>query len=125
MRRPPSAPLFLAFLLAALPAATLAAPCGNTSKGFEAWKAAFAKEAAAKGIGRRGLQALAGVQYSQGTIAADRNQKGVKYALKDFLRIRGVDAIVAGGRKRKAQNPAFYAGLEKRYGVPAGILLAC
>jgi membrane-bound lytic murein transglycosylase B len=117
--------LFLAaLLLSALPHAGQAASCGNTSQGFEAWKAEFAREAARKGIGQRGLQALAGVQYSRGTIAADRNQKGVKYALADFLRIRGVDAIVAGGRKRKAANPAFYAALEKAYGVPAGILLA-
>ncbi|WP_375175611.1 lytic transglycosylase domain-containing protein [Pseudooceanicola sp.] len=117
-------PLLAALVLAALPSFAAAAPCGNTSQGFEAWKVAFGQEAARKGIGQRGLQALAGVQYSRGTIAADRNQKGVKYSLSDFLRIRGVDAIVAGGRKRKAANAAFYAALEKGYGVPAGILLA-
>lgn len=116
---------FLSVLIfAALPGALTAAPCGNTAQGFEAWKAAFAKEAAAKGIGQRGLSALAGVQYSNGTIAADRNQKGVRYSLNDFLRIRGVNAIVSGGRKRKAANPGYYAALEKNYGVPAGILLA-
>jgi membrane-bound lytic murein transglycosylase B len=107
-----------------LPAAAMAAPCGNTAQGFEAWKAAFAREAQAAGVGQRGLNALAGVSYSNGTIAADRNQKGVKYSLSDFLRIRGVDAIVAGGRKRKAANRAFYDALERIYGVPAGILLA-
>ena len=116
--------LTLTTLPALMPGSALAAPCGNTSQGFDAWKAAFAKEAAAKGIGKRGLQALAGVQYSKGTIAADRNQKGVKYSLKDFMRIRGVDAIVSQGRKRKAANAGFYGGLEKAYGVPAGILLA-
>ena len=113
-----------ALLLTLLPALAQAAPCGNTSQGFEAWKRAFAPEAAAAGIGQRGLQALAGTQYSKGTIAADRNQKGVKYSLKDFLRIRGVDAIVAGGKKRKAQNPKFYASLERIYGVPSGVILA-
>lgn len=116
--------LIAAILFAALPGAALAAPCGNTSQGFNAWKAAFAKEAAAKGVGQRGLNALAQTQYSQGTIAADRNQKGVRYSLQDFLRIRGVNAIVAGGRKRKASNPAYYASVEKAFGVPAGILLA-
>ncbi|MGR3549972.1 lytic murein transglycosylase [Pseudooceanicola sp.] len=107
-----------------LPVAAQAAPCGNTSQGFNTWKAAFAQEAAAAGVQQRGLQALSGVQYSKGTIAADRNQKGVKYSLKDFMRIRGVDAIVAGGRKRKAGNPRFYGSLEQAYGVPSGILLA-
>jgi len=40
------------------------------------------------------------------------------------MQVRGADTIVALGRKRKARNPAFYASLEKRYGVPAGVLLA-
>lgn len=102
----------------------LAAPCGNTAQGFGAWKAEFAKDAARAGVKERGLRALAGVQYSKGTIAADRNQKGVRYALGDFLRIRGVDAIVAGARKRKRANAPFYASIEQAYGVPAGILLA-
>ncbi|TNF61154.1 MAG: murein transglycosylase, partial [Rhodobacteraceae bacterium] len=48
----------LATLLAA-PAAQ-AATCGNTGAGFEAWKADFARIAAAEGVGRKGLQALAG-----------------------------------------------------------------
>ena len=30
----------------------------------------------------------------------------------------------ATARKRKARNAGFYANLEKRYGVPAGILIA-
>lgn len=116
---------FLAVLIAfTLPVAAISAPCGNTAQGFDAWKAAFAQEAAAKGVGPRGLQALAGVQYSKGTIAADRNQKGVRYSLNDFMRIRGVNAIVSGGRSRKQGNPGFYAAIERGYGVPAGILLA-
>lgn len=102
----------------------LAAPCGNDASGFNAWKNAFAQEAAAAGIGPRGQQALAAAQYSQGTIAADRRQTGVRYSLPEFMRIRGTDAIARIGRQRKAANPEFYASLERIYGVPAGILLA-
>lgn len=40
------------------------------------------------------------------------------------MQIRGSATIVAQGRKRKARNPEFYAALEKRYGVPAGVLIA-
>ncbi|MGO4842482.1 murein transglycosylase, partial [Rhizobiaceae sp. 2RAB30] len=36
-----------------------AAKCGNNSAGFEAWKAAFTQEAAANGIGKKALGALA------------------------------------------------------------------
>lgn len=102
----------------------LAAPCGNTSSGFEAWKADFAKQAKKSGVKKRGLQALSQSQYATRTIAADRNQKSFKYSLDKFMQVRGANAIVSQGRKRKAQNPGFYAALEKQYGVPPGILLA-
>lgn len=103
-----------------------AAQCGNTSSGFGAWKQQFAQEAAAAGIGQRGLQALSGASYSNSTIAADRNQKGVKYSLDRFISIRlgSVDGFAAQARKRKNRNPAFFESLERKYGVPSGILLA-
>ncbi|MHA6262210.1 lytic murein transglycosylase [Arenibacterium sp. CAU 1754] len=109
-------------LCAATPALT--APCGNTSQGFAQWKADFAQEARKAGVRKPGLQALAQSKYASRTIAADRNQKSFKYSLEKFMKLRGADTIVAQGRKRKARNPAFYAALEKQYGVPAGILLA-
>jgi len=102
----------------------LAAQCGNTSAGFDAWKSAFAQEAKAAGVGQRGLQALAQSQYSQRTIAADRNQKSFKYSLDKFMQVRGANAIVSQGRKRKAQNAAYFQAIERQYGVPAGVILA-
>lgn len=118
--------IFLAagLLVAVMAAPAQAAKCGNTGAGFEAWKAAFAKEAAKAGIGKRGLAALAGTTYAKRTIAADRNQKSFKYTLAKFMKLRGADTIVAQGRKRIAKNPAFYARLETKYGVPAGVLVA-
>lgn len=101
-----------------------AAPCGNTSAGFESWKAAFAREAAAAGIGQRGLNALAGARYSTATISADRNQRSFSYSLDRFLQVRGANTIVAQGRSMKARSPEFYASLERVYGVPAGVLIA-
>ncbi|WP_371168943.1 lytic murein transglycosylase [Aliiroseovarius sp. 2305UL8-7] len=100
------------------------ASCGNSAAGFDAWKASFAKEAKAAGVGKRGLQALASAKYSAATISADRNQKSFKYSLSKFMQIRGAETIIAQGRKRKAKNPKFYTALEKRFGVPAGVLLA-
>lgn len=107
-----------------LPLSALAAPCGNTSAGFEAWKADFAKQAKRAGVKKKGLQALAQTQYATRTIAADRNQKSFKYSLDKFMQVRGANTIVAQGRKRKARNPQFYAALERQYGVPAGVLIA-
>ncbi|WP_206338507.1 lytic murein transglycosylase [Antarcticimicrobium sediminis] len=115
----------LALLLTALvPLPLTAAPCGNTSAGFAAWKRDFAEEARRAGVGQRGLQALAQAQYATSTIAADRNQKSFRYSLEKFMQVRGADTIVAQGRKRKARHPEFYAALERIYGVPAGILIA-
>lgn len=111
-------------LFAGLAGPTFAAQCGNTSNGFNAWKTAFASEAAKAGVGQRGLQALANAQYANGTIAADRNQKSFKYSLSKFMQVRGADTIVAQGRKRKARSAGFYQSLENQYGVPAGVILA-
>ena len=112
----------LTLALAAAPLA--AAPCGNTSAGFAAWKKDFAKTARKSGVRKSGLKALAQAQYANRTIAADRNQKSFKYSLEKFMQVRGADAIVSIGRKRKRQNAEFYAALERQYGVPAGILIA-
>lgn len=115
--------LLLAGVLA-LPFPAFAAQCGNTSSGFNAWKSAFASEARSAGVKARGLKALEQAQYATRTIAADRNQKSFKYTLEKFMQVRGADTIVAQARKRKARNPAFYATLERQYGVPAGVLLS-
>ncbi|EEX13883.1 lytic murein transglycosylase [Citreicella sp. SE45] len=103
-----------------------AATCGNNAGGFEAWKREFAAEAQRAGVGQRGIQALMNASYSTSTIAADRNQKGVKYSLNDFIRIRlgSVDGFAKTGRGRVQRNPQFYAAIEQRYGVPAGILVS-
>ncbi|WP_170770463.1 lytic transglycosylase domain-containing protein [Ruegeria lacuscaerulensis] len=107
-----------------LPTLAIAAPCGDTSADFEAWKKDFAKQAKRAGVKKKGLQALAQTTYATRTIAADRNQKSFKYSLDKFMQVRGADTIVAQGRKRKARNPQFYAALERQYGVPAGVLIA-
>lgn len=101
-----------------------AAPCSDTGAEFDRWKPVMAQEAAAAGVGERGMAALMGASYATRTIAADRNQKSFKYSLEKFLQVRGADAIVSQGRKRKAANPGFYQSIEAQYGVPAGVLLA-
>ena len=103
-----------------------AATCGNDASGFARWQQDFAAEASANGIGQRGLAALAGASYATRTINADRNQRGVRYELNDFIRIRlgSLDSFANTARARKNQNAVFYASLEAAYGVPAGILLA-
>jgi len=106
------------------PAVAQAATCSDTGGQYEAWKAEMAVEAKAEGVGKRGIEALAGTSYSTATIGADRNQKSFKYSLEKFLEVRGAETIIAQGRKRKAASPEFYASLEDRFGVPAGVIIA-
>ncbi|CAN0574883.1 unnamed protein product [Ectocarpus sp. 12 AP-2014] len=115
--------IFAAILASLTASAGFAATCGNTSSGFNAWKADFARVAQQNGVRQAGLNALAQSQYSTKTIAADRNQKSFKYSLDKFMEIRGANVIASQGRKRKASNPQFYASLERVYGVPSGVLI--
>jgi len=101
-----------------------AASCGKTGAGFEAWKAEFSQEAAARGIKGNALQALQGTSYATKTINADRNQKSFKLSLDQFMAKRGGKQIAAKGKTLKRQNAALFDRIEQRYGVPAGPLIA-
>jgi membrane-bound lytic murein transglycosylase B len=99
-----------------------AAQCGNTGAG--SWKRTFASEARTNGIGPKAISALMGTSYSSGSIAADRSQKSFKLSLDAFMAKRGGAAIAAKGKSLKAANAALFASIEKRFGVPAGPLIA-
>jgi lytic murein transglycosylase len=101
-----------------------AASCGKTSAGFEKWKAEFSREAAGNGIGQRALKALAGTSYASKTIAADRNQHSFKLTLQQFMQKRGAQTIISRGKSHRRSNAALFDRIEKRYGVPAGPLIA-
>ncbi len=101
-----------------------AASCSSTGGDFEAWKGEFAGEAKANGVGAKGLSALAGTNYATKTINADRNQKSFKLSLDAFMKKRGGAAIASRGKAMKNANSALFANLEKRYGVPAGPIIA-
>lgn len=113
------------FLMLGLSAPAVAgASCGKTGAGFDAWKASYAAEARAQGIGPKGLAALAGTSYATATIKADRSMHSFKLGLDAFMEKRGAATIIAQGRKKKAQNAALFKKIEKKYGVPAGPLIA-
>ena len=85
---------------AAITSTAIAAPkCGNTSAGFETWLEATKQEAAAKGVGKRALNALNNVHYAQAT-------------------------IITRGKAMKKQNAALFAKLEAKYGVASGPVIA-
>ena len=102
-----------------------AASCGKNASGFEAWKSEFAQEAAANGVGSKGLSALAKTSYATKTISVDRAiHKAFSGSVEAFMKRRGGATIISKGKKLKAQNAALFASIERKYGVPAGPLLA-
>lgn len=108
-----------------LAASANAQSCGNTGAGFEAWKGDFAQQAAASGVGRRGLSALAGADYASATIKADRAVgKAFSGSLQSWMKKRGASTIISKGRQLKRANAAMFADIERRYGVSPGVLLA-
>lgn len=113
---------FVATVFAA--GAANAQQCGNSAGGFPAWKAAFKQTAAARGIKGRGLSALDGTSYATKTIHADRNQKSFKLTLEQFMAKRGAKTIASKGKRLKKQHAKLLANIERRYGVPAGPLIA-
>src|SRR5205823_207817 len=101
-----------------------AAQCGNSAAGFESWKQQFAPEARAQGVGAAGIAALMQTSYATATINADRGQRSFRLSLPEFLAKRGGAAIVSRGRSLKQSQGALFAGIEQRYGVPPGPLIA-
>ena len=117
-----------ALALSLIASPSLAASCGNGPGGFDQWKAEFAQTAQANGVGSRGLQALANARYNNKTISIDRAaQKGgsaFTMSLDTFLKKRGGNAIVSGGKQRLRQNQGMFNDIQRRYGITPGPLLA-
>lgn len=101
-----------------------AAGCGHGAAGFEAWKGDFIREAAARGVGRAALDAMARTRYNRKTIAADRGQGSFKLSLARFMQKRGADTIISRGRRMKGRYASLLSAIERGFGVPPGPLLA-
>ncbi|WP_425071105.1 lytic murein transglycosylase [Sagittula sp. S175] len=114
-------------LLAAGPA--LAANCITDKGSFGAYKSAFAKDAAAAGVGQRGLQALQNAQLSSITWKFESrpsSQTGVSYNdPATFLAKRtggSSQAFVNAARSKVQKNASLFNSIEQRYGVPGSVL---
>ncbi len=110
-----------AVLVSTAPA--FAAQC-NHKAGFDGFIADFKKEAAAKGISKKGLAALDGLTVDDKVLAADRNQKVFKQSFEQFSgRMISKDRLVKGA-KQLQQNADIIKRIEKQYGVPGAVVVA-
>jgi lytic murein transglycosylase len=111
----------VSFLLPLVPAS--AAQCGGD---FNAFVAAFSREAAAQGISPRTITAaFAGVQQDQAVLAFDRRQRGTfRKSFEDYVRTRVTASRLKRGAQMLKRHAALFARIEKQFGVPAPLLTA-
>ena len=103
----------------------LAAKCGNSAAGFDAWLKDFKAEAAGAGISQRTLDsALNGVKYDSKVISLDRNQKSFKLSFDAFYKRRVSNAMISQGRGLLQKNRKLFDSIEARYGVPGAVIVA-
>jgi lytic murein transglycosylase len=115
----------LALMLTILPTVTRAADCGHDGHGFDAWIAQFKQRAAAQGISPAVLAAaLAGISYDSTVVRLDRSQKSFKLSFEEFYARRVGSGLMRRGQALMRQHQATLDRIEKRFGVPAPILIA-
>ena len=104
---------------------SLAAQCGNSAAGFSAWLEDFKVEVRRAGIKKQvANSALKGITYHKRVISLDRGQKSFKLSFDQFYAKRVNNAMIKKGRQLIRQNAGLFRSIEKRYGVPAPVLVA-
>jgi lytic murein transglycosylase len=110
-----------AVLMTAAPA--LAAQC-NHKGGFNAFIADFKKEAAGKGISKRGLAALDGITLDQTVLSLDKRQGVFRQSFEQFSgRMISHDRLTKGGKLMR-QYASQLKHIEQKYGVQPAVVVA-
>src|ERR1700704_5810942 len=94
-----------------------AATCRDPS-GFDAWLAAFKREAAASGISPAAIGALDGVAYDPGIVAKDHGQRVFRQSFEQFSGRMVNSYRLNKGQALMKQYAATFARIEQAYGVP-------
>lgn len=112
-------------LVGCLPAAALA-DCGNNGAGFASWLERFKAKAASRGISAATISsALAGVSYDRRVVRLDRRvRRSFKQSFKAFYARRVGRVLIRRGRARMRRYRDTLSRIERRFGVPAPVLIA-
>jgi lytic murein transglycosylase len=96
----------------------------NTKGGFPAFLAEFKKEAATKGISRRGLSALDGLTLDDKVLAADRRQHVFKQSFEQFSGRMISQSRMSKGARLMQENASVLKRIEQQFGVPGSVIVA-
>jgi len=108
----------------ALASAALA-DCGNDGSGFTSWLERFKAKAARQGISAGTIaSALADVTYDRTVVGLDRSQRSFKLSFEEFYARRVGAALIRRGQAQMQRHRATLDRIEKRFGVPAPVLIA-
>jgi lytic murein transglycosylase len=101
------------------------AQCGNGQAGFDTWLQRFRLQAAAQGIkSSTVLSALSGVSYDPKVVGLDRSQRSFKLSFEQFYARRVSTGMIRHGRALMQTHRALLDRIEKRFGVPAPVIVA-
>jgi len=123
IRLPFGAAVGLTVALLAFAAPANAAQCGNTGAGFDTWLQSFKQQATSRGI-KSAATSLAGVSYDPTVIRLDRNQRSFKLSFEQFYARRVSSSLIARGQSLMRTHRATLDRVEKRFGVPASIIIS-
>jgi lytic murein transglycosylase len=109
---------------AATPSAASAAPC-HTSGTYEAWLAAFEREALAQNISQRAINAAAPhLKYDQKIVYIDRGQRVFTQTFLEFSARMAAAYRIQRGQQLIKANEATFSRIEQEFGVPAPVIVA-
>ncbi len=101
-----------------------AATCRNTGS-YTSWLEAFKKDAIAQGISPQVVaEAAPSMTFDPGIIRRDHGQGVFSQSFLKFSDRMTGGGRVPIGRKKIKQNAALFAQIEKKYGVPAPVIVA-
>lgn len=117
--------LFAALVMLSMATAASAATCGKNASGFGSWLEQFKSTAVAQGISRGTVnRALSGITYNRRVIQLDRGQRSFKLSFEKFYARRVSNAMIKKGRRLIKQYGSTLSRIEKRYGVPAPVIIS-
>ena len=101
-----------------------AAPC-RISGSYDAWLAAFEREALAQGISQRTIAAAApSLTYDQKIVYIDRGQKVFSQTFLEFSGRMAAAYRIQRGQALIQSNASTFARIEQQFGVPAPVIVA-